>query len=439
MSTSVSHLRCCGLHHERCSDVSDDPRTVLSCSVRCTTPCWPIDNSFLSCLPDPLRGCCFVLHLSPGSESTCEKSELLISVFVKNLLTDARSEPAEIISTLDKVQDTSDAQQRLLVTKLTGVSRSLEQRTLPVPRKGAGERAEVSFSILRPSSLTGTPAMPWAKDSDGNFPVGHCAEAQPHVSSIRRLVFTSHSSLVSGNTLQGSWPIPFPANCQWNTRQLRYSWENVASWSIWGAQRDGQYEKGCGLLPIDLGCGRVPFPQPRKGDLWRLGSTSSRRLLWRKIERSLRDRSQLGGGGSWRQTKRWGWCHCVDSARDGRPPDVRCDIQILGTGIRPMAWPRSVRRVCLRLGRDQLDECAYSLSEVSPFSVLTACRRSVLISIDRVVQLPARWCFLRSRLCVHVQVFAEDSACSVAWHRKQTLRSWKSERLLRRERDCLLV
>ena len=85
--------------------------------------------------------------------------------------------------------------------------------------------------------------------------------------------------------------------------------------------------------------------------------------------------------------KRWGWCHCVDSARDGRPPDVRGVIQILGTGIRPMAWPRSVRRVCLRLGRDQLDECAYSLSEVSPFSVLTACRRSVFISIDRVVQL----------------------------------------------------
>ena len=63
--------------------------------------------------------------------------------------------------------------------------------------------------------------------------------------------------------------------------------------------------------------------------------------------------------------KRWGWCHCVDSARDGRPPDVRGGIQILGTGIRPMAWPRSARRVRLQPVGGQSFQCAYSLSEIS--------------------------------------------------------------------------
>ena len=48
----------------------------------------------------------------------------------------------------------------------------------------------------------------------------------------------------------------------------------------------------------------------------------------------------------------------------------------LGPGISPLAWPRSVRRVCLRLGRDQFDECAYSLLEISSSSSPVACWRS---------------------------------------------------------------
>ena len=40
----------------------------------------------------------------------------------------------------------------------------------------------------------------------------------------------------------------------------------------------------------------------------------------------------------------------LDSVRDSRPPGARGGIQMLGTGTRPTAWPRSVRRVCLRLG-----------------------------------------------------------------------------------------
>ena len=66
------------------------------------------------------------------------------------------------------------------------------------------------------------------------------------------------------------------------------------------------------------------------------------------------------------------WCFCVDSVRDGMRLGARGGKQILGTGTRPMAWPRSLRRVCLRLGRDQFDECANSLSEISSFSVPTA-------------------------------------------------------------------
>ena len=47
----------------------------------------------------------------------------------------------------------------------------------------------------------------------------------------------------------------------------------------------------------------------------------------------------------------------MDSVREGRPPDARGGFQILGTGTRPTVWPRSVRRRCLRLGRNQVDEC----------------------------------------------------------------------------------
>ena len=37
-------------------------------------------------------------------------------------------------------------------------------------------------------------------------------------------------------------------------------------------------------------------------------------------------------------------------------------IQILDTRTRPTAWPTSVRRECLQLGRDQFDKYAYSVS-----------------------------------------------------------------------------
>ena len=82
----------------------------------------------------------------------------------------------------------------------------------------------------------------------------------------------------------------------------------------------------------------------------------------------------------------------MDSVRDGRPPGGRGGVRILGTGIRPMARPRSVRRRCLRLCRDEVDECACSLSEISSLSVPSACRRSTrafLISIDCAEQLLA--------------------------------------------------
>ena len=66
----------------------------------------------------------------------------------------------------------------------------------------------------------------------------------------------------------------------------------------------------------------------------------------------------------------------MDSVRDGRPPGARGGIQILGTELRSMAWPRSVRRVCLRLGRDRFDKGVYCLLEISSFRVPSAGRRS---------------------------------------------------------------
>ena len=85
--------------------------------------------------------------LPPESERTCEKPELLISVFVKNRLTDSRSEPAEVISTMVKVQVASDAQHQLLVTKFSGVPRSLKQRLLQYHEMvRASVRVSQSFS-----------------------------------------------------------------------------------------------------------------------------------------------------------------------------------------------------------------------------------------------------------------------------------------------------
>ena len=64
-----------------------------------------------------------------------------------------------------------------------------------------------------------------------------------------------------------------------------------------------------------------------------------------------------------RYAARKSWC--VDGVRDGKPPDARGGMQMLGTGTRPTVWPRSVRRRCLHIGRDQVDDCSFSLSEIS--------------------------------------------------------------------------
>ena len=64
------------------------------------------------------------------SDSTFEKPAILISAFVKNLLSNARSDPAEVILTLDKMQAAIVAQHQLLVTKFSGVTCGLEQKLL---------------------------------------------------------------------------------------------------------------------------------------------------------------------------------------------------------------------------------------------------------------------------------------------------------------------
>ena len=87
---------------------------------------------------------------------------------------------------------------------------------------------------------------------------------QLHVSSIRRLVYTSHSSPVSGNTRQGSLPIPFTAYRRWNTRQLCYLWkwlvEAVGVLKAMVNDMGAEHGKGCGLLPFYLGLWSSSIP-----------------------------------------------------------------------------------------------------------------------------------------------------------------------------------
>ena len=79
--------------------------------------------------------------------------------------------------------------------------------------------------------------------------------------------------------------------------------------------------------------------------------------------------------GSWRHAMRlllWGGqrTRCQTAGRPGRKTNS-------GHKTRPMAWPRSVRRLRLRLGRGQFDECAYSLSEIDPrFQLASFMRQS---------------------------------------------------------------
>ena len=85
-----------------------------------------------------------------------------------------------------------------------------------------------------------------------DHPLAVVTAPQLHVSSVRRLVYTSHSSSVSGNTRQDSLPIPFAAYHRWNTRQLCYSWKwlveafgvLIAMVNVMGEE----HGKGCGLL-----------------------------------------------------------------------------------------------------------------------------------------------------------------------------------------------
>ena len=64
------------------------------------------------------------------SDRTFAKPATLISAFVKIILTDARSDPAEIISTRDKMQAAIDAQYQLLVTKFSEATRGFVQKLL---------------------------------------------------------------------------------------------------------------------------------------------------------------------------------------------------------------------------------------------------------------------------------------------------------------------
>ena len=100
------------------------------------------------------------------------------------------------------------------------------------------------------------------------------AEAQFHVSSIRRLGETSHSSPVRGNTRQVRCLSLFQptvdgtlVNCV--TRGKMRLAEACDAPNAMVNDMDAGHEKGCGSS----------IPQAKKGNLPRLVSTSSRRLL----------------------------------------------------------------------------------------------------------------------------------------------------------------
>ena len=73
------------------------------------------------------------------------------------------------------------------------------------------------------------------------------------------------------------------------------------------------------------------------------------------------------------------------STRNHSPTAGRGSIHILDRD-KAMVWPRSVRHGCPRLGRDQFDECAYSLSEISSPSSCRAVFCSTLVVFQFCVE-----------------------------------------------------
>ena len=73
-------------------------------------------------------------------------------------------------------------------------------------------------------------------------------------------------------------------------------------------------------------------------------------------------------------------CECIH-----RVPEAA--YKYWAQGQRPTAWPRSVRRVCLRRGRDQFNECACSLSKIDPSFYGHHSCRAVLFSSLVVFQI----------------------------------------------------
>ena len=100
----------------------------------------------------------------------------------------------------------------------------------------------------------------------------------------------------------------------------------------------------------------------------------------------------------------------MDSVRDSRPLVARGGKQILGTGTRPVVWPRSGRRVSLQLVGHHFYQCAFSMSEISSSSVPTACRRSTRVLKGTI---RAEWFF--APLCLRFR-FVSRHSVSFAKH-----------------------
>ena len=96
---------------------------------------------------------------------------------------------------------------------------------------------------------------------------------------------------------------PFPANRRWNSTLCvddLYDLANVSGRHMWNKGTLRKLSRIGGS--IFFAPGVVADPRP-----------------------NLNSSTGLGG-------KQWGWCLCVDSLRDGRPPGARGGIQKLGTG-----------------------------------------------------------------------------------------------------------
>ena len=157
------------------------------------------------------------------------------------------------------------------------------------------------------------------------------------------------------STLEAVWP-------RQPTDPSRWNWELLHIWKWEHSGRISELDIRSALTAIQ----------------WRARSSS---LLRTRFLLFIDNQSSLAALVKWRQTMRLvplcGQCTRWQTA--GRPGRY---TQILGTGIRSMAWPRSVRRVRQLVVGDQFFQCAICMSEIEACFVISIdCAEQVLVTL----------------------------------------------------------